>query len=108
MESEAFKANAVISLNATADGGLIAAFPAPTRSLLLAFAGTMVGASIDSADRDAFAPGDAHVPVTLRFWADDAARMLAVPGSGFDLWYAGRVVGFGRVEQALPAGGGKV
>ncbi len=93
---------AQVSLLAAESGGLGAPVLSGTRSLLLGFSPLQpsggevkFGAVIDVADGSALVPGAAQVPVTIRFWADEAA-VYATPGTAFTLWY-GRVVGEGMV-----------
>jgi hypothetical protein len=96
-----FDARASITLFASSDAGLSSPLPAPSKSLLLIFGDTQIGAVIEPLGLDVLSPGAQEVPVVLRFWAAAVACELAVPGADFRLWYAGRDVGSGRVEQAL-------
>ena len=95
-------AEALLELLPAESGGLRSALPAGTRSLIIGFppieepgAEVKYGAVIDTADGSALIPGTAGIPVTVRFWADEAA-IYAVPGAAFTLWY-GRPVGTGAV-----------
>lgn len=97
---------AQLELLPTGSGGLRTAMPTGTRSLLLAFPPlehpneeVKVGAVIDTVDGSALAPGSAGVPVTVRFWSDEAV-IYAVPGAAFTLWY-GRPVGNGVVTRIV-------
>ena len=63
-----------------------------------------VGAVIDVVGGLALVPGSAEVPVTLRFWADEAA-VYATPGVSFTLWY-GRAVGTGVVTRVVDEAAG--
>ena len=87
-------------------GGLRSPMPTGSRSLLISFApdepdgeDVKIGAVIDVADGLELVPGSAEVPVTLRFWADEAA-VYATPGVSFTLWY-GRAVGTGVVTRIV-------
>lgn len=97
-------AEALLELLPAESGGLRSALPAGTRSLMIVFpsleepgAEVSYGAVIDTADGAALIPGTAQIPVTVRFWADDAV-IYAVPGAAFTLWY-GRLVGTGAVTR---------
>jgi hypothetical protein len=65
----------------------------------------MIGAVIDATDREELVPGVTDVPVSLRFWAEEEARHLALPGATFGLWYSGRAVGHGRISDTAAADG---
>ena len=91
-----------LDLSSSADGGLRRPLPVPTPSLLLMFPNLdpgdsrddiQIGALINSPA--ALAPGSL-AEARLTFWAD-LGRIYAVPSAGFRLWYAGRIVGSGRV-----------
>lgn len=80
--------------------------PTGTRSLMLVFpsledpAGEVkIGSVIDAIGGPALIPGTVEVPVTVRFWADEAA-VYATPGAAFTLWY-GRAVGTGVVTRIV-------
>jgi hypothetical protein len=95
------RVRAELVLAATDDGGLRAALPSGTRSLVLRFASLehsdgllSLGAVITVSDGEALVPSTA-CEVELQFWADEA-RIYATPGVPFDLWY-GRAVGKGVV-----------
>ena len=97
---------AQLELLPVASGGLHSPMPAGTRSLLLVFPSlehpgeeVKIGAVIDVVGGPALVPGTAGVPVTIRFWADEAA-VYATPGAAFTLWY-GRVVGDGVVTRIV-------
>jgi hypothetical protein len=97
-------AEALLELFPAESGGLHSALQAGTRSLIIVFpsveepgAEVSYGAVIDTGDGSALIPGTAGIPVTVRFWADEAA-IYAVPGAAFTLWY-GRLVGTGAVTR---------
>ncbi len=97
---------AQLELLPTGSGGLHSAVPTGTRSLLLAFPPlehaneeVKVGAVIETVDGSALTPGSVGVPVTVRFWSDEAA-IYAIPGAAFTLWY-GRPVGNGVVTRIV-------
>ena len=105
MDSDFFEVTACVNLLPADAGGLAAAMPASTRSMLLVFApqtldGQTIGASMQSTSGDPFAPGAVGLQATLTFWAVEDARRLATPGAGFALWYDGRLVGNGNVDSA--------
>jgi hypothetical protein len=92
-------------------GGFCSPMPTGSRSLLISFApdepggeDVKVGAVIDVVGGLGLVPGSAEVPVTLRFWADEAA-VYATPGVSFTLWY-GRAVGTGVVTRVVDEAAG--
>ena len=91
-----------LELSPSAEGGLREPMPAPTPSLLLVF--TVAAEGDDERERQigamisvptALVPGSAP-SAQVTFW-DDLGRIYATPGAGFRIWYAGRIVGSGRV-----------
>lgn len=98
---------ASLSLYPSAEGGLHAPMKSPTRSLVLIFrsdfgrkeADVQVGVVVHGLDIDVLHPGET-VMVDLEFWSD-LERSFAVEGAEFKAWYAGRIVGSGRVLDSL-------
>ncbi|MDP9074411.1 MAG: hypothetical protein M3N98_09620 [Actinomycetota bacterium] len=79
-------------------GGLQAALPSGTRSLLIAFDdaidGETMGAVIDVLDDGNLAPASSRT-ARLSFWSD-VARIYGSEGASFSIWY-GRKVGQGKI-----------
>jgi len=80
--------------------------PSGTRSLMLVFPSlehlgeeVKIGAVIDVIGGSALVPGSGDVPVTIAFWADEAA-VYVTPAAAFTLWY-GRAVGTGVVTRIV-------
>jgi ketopantoate hydroxymethyltransferase len=77
----------------------------PTRSLILIVdsggdvlrgrAAVQVGVVVHGRDVDALHQGQT-VMVDLEFWSD-RERAFAIASAGFKAWYAGRIVGDGRI-----------
>jgi hypothetical protein len=101
---DALAAYATVDLLPTASGGLGAAMPSGTRSLLVLFGdqpapdgGLSVGAVIETIDGAALAPDANGLGVRLTFWTTEAMT-IAATHDRFVLWY-GRVVGNGRIDR---------
>jgi hypothetical protein len=93
---------AIISLHATDKGGLHSSLPSGTPSLVLEFPDEgpiQLGGVIQAQAGGLLEPGMSNRWVTINFWADEA-RLFAVPGVTFVLWYGGQV-GCGRVELVM-------
>lgn len=94
---------AELDLLATDHGGLKAAAREGNKSLLFVFEGlgdqddevVRFGAVIDRIRSGSGEPGRS-TEAELWFWIELAA-IYATPGVRFDLWYAGRIVGHGKV-----------
>lgn len=101
------RVRAIVMLRSTDDGGLRAALPSGTRSLLLQFVAlddpdgrVQLGAVVARQNRNGILePGNTYSDIELSFWADEA-RLYATANQEFCLWY-GRVVGEGNVLEVV-------
>lgn len=101
-----YRVHAALHLLSIGDGGLAAAMPSGTRSLLVRFPAAgpdnepvMFGAVWAPIDGGTLAAG-ADVEVEVLFWADEA-RIHATAGASLEVWYAGRVVGAGTITDVV-------
>src|SRR4051794_29537728 len=94
-----------ITLFETAAGGLTSPLPGRTPSMLAVFDAVLDEGDSNRVelgmllvtDRPHIGPGMTDLECDLNFWAD-VARIYAIPGAPFDLWYHG-IVGSGLITN---------
>lgn len=105
------KARAELHFEPTAGGGLRSEMGNPTPSLILVFpplsqeeigqSNVQLGAIVDIGEKT-IRPGTT-VSALLTFWSE-LGGIYATQGSSFRLWYAGRIIGEGKVLSVEECG----